>query len=1831
MSCHGAKRENVKRSVSLVLLLAMWANCLCLVGRARELPVPPAGAAPRVAAGSTAAPPAAEGDTVPPAGPADAPPGENPHAGRVRVQEGYGKLPLRFEVNQGQTDPQVRFLARGGGYNLFLTPTESVLVLTKTSGAAGNRDKRAGAVVRTRLVGANERPDINGLDELSGKSNYFVGDDPGKWRAGVANYGRVRYEKVYPGIDLVYYGNQGRLEHDFVVAPGADPRAITQSFEGVRRLRVDRNGDLVLSVAGGELRQSKPVAYQEVEGQRREVTSRYRVSGRGRVSFEVGDYDRSLPLVIDPVLLYSTYLGGGLEDAGWGITVDAAGNAYVVGATTSTDFPVAAAFDSTNGGAGDVFITKLNPSGSAFVFSTYLGGSGADRANDVVLDSSGNVYLTGSTASSNFPVLGAFQSTYAGARSSGTLDAFVTKLNAAGSALIFSTYLGGASDDSGNGLALGPGGTVYVAGKTSSTNFPLLGAFQSVKGGAGDAFVTKLSAAGNALVYSTYLGGTGVGTNDFGDTGNAIAVDSAGSAYVVGETYSTNFPVAGAIQSSKRGSSDAFVTKLSPAGNALVYSTYLGGSYQDGFIPIFGDNAQGVAVDAGGNAYVTGSTYSHDFPTRNAYQGFNAGNFGTDDAFVSVLNAAGNGFIFSTYLGGQTYDGANDIALGSGGEIYITGNTQSPDFPTVDAVQTTNNGSNDAFVAKFNSTGSTLVYSTYLGGVGADIGNSIALDPANNAYVAGYTSSANFPTANAIRPASGGGQDAFVTKLSNLNGYGISGRVADDTGAGADGVTVTVTGSVTTSALTDAQGNYSFTNLPAGGNYTVTPSKAAFTFTPASQTFNALSSHQTADFTIRIYRITGRITDATGAATAGVTVSLTGTQTATTLTDSLGNYSFANLAVGNYTVTPSKTHDILTYGFTPPARTFTNLSSSQVADFTSATFLQSTLYPIADATVQDGASANSNFGTAATLGVRTDATANSGNNRDAYLRFDLSGVAGNVTSAKLRVYAALSAAGSDATSAYPVSSTNWVESGTGSIIWNNKPARGATAIAGATATVNTTTFAAYDIDVTAYIKGEKSAGRDLVSLALHNPTATTINTTLNSREAQTDKPQLLVSTAASNAAPAVSLTAPANGAAFNAPANITLSASATDSDGTVSRVEFYAGTSLVGTATASPYQINWPNIAAGTYSLSAVAIDNLGAATRSGTASITVSPSNGLPSVSLVSPAEGASLAAGSSVTVSANASDGDGTVSKVEFFAGATLIGTATTPSSGNLYSVTWSNVAPGAHALTAKATDNAGGSTTSAAVNVSAVSQTGLSPTADAYVRDGTSAAANFGTAADLQAQVSATAGNNRETHLKYDLTTVAGVTQTKLRLYGRLNDATASNVPFAVHSVAVTSWTETGVTWNTRPVAGASPLATATVADNVARWYEWDVTAYVKAEKAAGRNVVSFVVKGTGPAATFATFNSREAAANRPQLALRTTQARAAVMYTNSATLGAGDAAVRTRLQNLGYTVTVIAASKATAVTTAQADGKSLVVISSTVTPANVANKFRHVAVPVVTWEFDLLDDQGMTGTVSGTDFGTAATQTQLTITAGAHPMAAGLSGNVSVVSAASTFTWGKPNANAVKVAALISDATRASIFGYDGGAAMPGLEAPARRVALFMSDTTAGSFTAQGGSLFDAAIRWATETNTAPTITSLTPTSGLASTSVTVRGFNFGPAQGTSMLKFNGVAATPTSWGDGAVVAAVPQYATTGPVVITVGGVASNGVVFAVGATDTDGDGLADDWELQHFGNLSQGAGGDPDGDGLTNLQEYQQGRNPTKSALADSGDFVNLKVHTPLKP
>ena len=715
-----------------------------------------------------------------------------PSVVKPRLHEAYGKLPLSFEANQGQLDSQVKFLSRGRGYSLFLTPTGAVLALRKSEGDRGKdnsalarRTERVQAtkfidtaVLRMHLLGANPEPKIAGREELPGKANYFVGNDPAKWRANVPTYARVHYEAIYPGIDLVYYGTQRQLEYDFVVSSGADPKAITLAFEGVDGVAIDALGDLVLRADGSEVRLRKPVVYQQHDGQRAVIPTRYVLKAEGQVAFEVAAYDATRPLIIDPVLVYSTYLGGSEEDDGFGIAVDAAGNAYVTGKTRSTDFPKTpgARQPTFGGGSADAFVTKLDTTKTgpdSLVYSTYLGGNGEDIGYGIAVDADGSAYVTGVTGSTNFPTLGAFQRTFRG-----DFDAFVTKLDLTG-VLLYSTYLGGSGFDEGFGIAVDASGNAYVTGLTvsnlSSTRpgFPTTpGAYQPTFGGGfGNAFVTKLDTTKTglaSLVYSTYLGGA------IFDEGFGIAVDAAGNAYVTGETQSTNFPTTpGAFQPTfGGGSADAFVTKLDATGSSLVYSTYLGGSGGEGS-PAGAPGSSGIAVDAAGNAYVTGETRSTNFPTTpGALQPTFGG--GSADAFVTKLNPTGSALVYSTYLGGSSDDSGAAIAVDASGNAYVTGSTQSSDFPTtVGAFQPGLGGFVDAFVTKLDPTGAALLYSTYLGGSGFDsiIGTGIAQDAAGNAYVTGLTDSSNSlpTTVGAFQAASGGGFDAFVAKLRLFN------------------------------------------------------------------------------------------------------------------------------------------------------------------------------------------------------------------------------------------------------------------------------------------------------------------------------------------------------------------------------------------------------------------------------------------------------------------------------------------------------------------------------------------------------------------------------------------------------------------------------------------------------------------------------------------------------------------------------------------------------------------------------------------------------------------------------------------------------------------------------------------------------------------------------------------------------------------------------------------------------------------------------------------------------------------------------------------------------
>ncbi len=719
-----------------------------------------------------------------------------PAPNRPSFLEAYGKLPLAFEENRGQAPEPIDFVARGPGYDLLLGAGGAVLSLNLPSDGPADETPVEGifdpplrpsderAVVRIELVGAVSRPQARGVEPLPGRTNYLIGSDSSKWVTAVPQYRKVALEGIYPGIDLVYYGNQGQLEWDFVVAPGADPGQIAMHFEGAT-VGAHENGALVLAARHGEIVLRRPVLYQEVAGARLPVDGEYLIGEHGTVGFEIGEYDPNSALVIDPVLVYSTFLGGSDVDAATGIAADATGAVYVVGYTLSINFPTANPFQPLRAPGFDVFVSKIDPTGSFLVYSTFLGGGNSDFGRDIAVDSAGHAYITGYTYSGNFGGQTPFPTT-AGAvqqpfdnRCATTLSpyaqcamVFVTKLASDGSTLEYSTVLGGetkngpTNTDVGEAIAVDPAGHAVVTGSAGSDFPTTAGAFQPARypSSGPDAFVTKLDPAGSSLVYSTFLGGSK------SDRASLVAVDVTGHVYVGGVTTSPNFPLASPLQAlctPTTGFSecvDLFVAKLDPSGSTLVYSTFLGGNDSD--------QASGaLTVDAAGSVYISGLTESTDFPTVNPVQATHSGG---RDAFVTQLDPTGSSLVFSTYLGGADDDFALDHALDSQGNVFVVGTTGSPvsasavvgNFPTTsDAFQSVFGGARfDAFFSQLSPDGGQLVYSTFLGGVGEDSGDGVAVDGIGGVYLTGSSRSADFPLLGAIDATQQSG-DAFVAKF----------------------------------------------------------------------------------------------------------------------------------------------------------------------------------------------------------------------------------------------------------------------------------------------------------------------------------------------------------------------------------------------------------------------------------------------------------------------------------------------------------------------------------------------------------------------------------------------------------------------------------------------------------------------------------------------------------------------------------------------------------------------------------------------------------------------------------------------------------------------------------------------------------------------------------------------------------------------------------------------------------------------------------------------------------------------------------------------------------
>ena len=863
----------------------------------------------------------------------------------LRDREGvsYTRLPLSFELNEGQVNPRAKYLARGQGFTLFLTRGDALLQLAKSEtvdrnakpsssefsqglprAASGLRPRgasllsihdiagefnslsrstsRTANLVDLKLLGANRNAKVTGQSQLPGYTSYFLGNNPRDWHTHIPNYARVRYHQIYPGIDLVYYGRQGRLENDFVLSPGSDSNLIRLGLKGVESIQLDPSGDLVLKVSGGKIYLRRPKAYQGEGAERKDVPVHYVLRAGNHVGFALGAYDHRQQLVIDPVLTYSTYLGGGGGDIGYGIAVDSSGNAYVTGTTASLNFPTTSGGQTTIGGGRDIFVTKLNPAGTALLYSVFLGGGNSDTATGIAVDSSGNAYLVGYTSSTNFPTTsGAFQTSLLG-----NINVFLTKLDPTGSKLVYSTYLGGSGIDYGRAVAVDASGDAFVTGSTQSADFPTMNPLQVGLDGGSDAFLSEFNPSGTSLLYSTYLGGTG------SDEGLAIALDGQGNPYIAGYTFSSNFPTQSALQSSLLGSSDAFITEINPETSSLVFSTYLGGSGMD--------SAQSIALDSTGNIYVAGSTTSNDFPVTSG--AFQSSNHGQGDAFVAKLAPGATQVVYGTYLGGSGADRANGIALDSSGDAYVTGFTQSSDFPLTDALQrilgisgASTCGStlcSDAFVGELGPSGN-LIYSTFLGGSAADLGRAIAVDSSGDAIVTGSTSSANFPVIAGAPQSTYAGSNSspnvFVAKVSPQDAPAVAlspqslnfGNQALNNASNPQTVTLVNAGSASLGITSiKASGEFSQTNncgtiVSAGGGtctiqVTFTPTKTGSVTDQISIADDAQGSPQT------------------------ITVTGSGVTSGGTLTPTPSSLSFAAQTVG--TTSPMQTVQLVNTGNT---------------------------------------------------------------------------------------------------------------------------------------------------------------------------------------------------------------------------------------------------------------------------------------------------------------------------------------------------------------------------------------------------------------------------------------------------------------------------------------------------------------------------------------------------------------------------------------------------------------------------------------------------------------------------------------------------------------------------------------------------------------------------------------------------------------------------------------------------------------------------------------------------------------------------------------------------
>ncbi|UCF13614.1 MAG: SBBP repeat-containing protein [Thermoplasmatales archaeon] len=689
---------------------------------------------------------------------------------KPKIVDDFNSTPLFFTENKGQFPDEVLFQTHISDTTVYLCQNKIVSVFTRTIENKKNDawDNNQIHLNRMRMkesqqheiisivaefVDANPDTVVIGKHPLPHKNNYFIGNNPAQWYTDVSNYKSIIYQDIYPGIDLIYYGSDDLFKYDFIIEPGANPTQIAVHYQGAENIQMTPEGDLKITTRFGSIYEGHPVIYQEIDGVQHHVTGNYLLNDDVFRFVILEPYNQECLLIIDPELVYSTYLGGSDYTLGTGIAVDSSGCAYVTGYTYSNDFPLVNPYNDTLEGKCDVFVTMFSPQGNSLEYSTYIGGIDTDVSKDIIIDNSGRSYVTGYTLSNDFPLVNPYDDTLAG-----DCDVFVLKLSSSGNALLYSTLFGGAisdftnGDDYGQGIEVDISGSAYVAGYTMCYDFPTENPFDGTFGGADDVFVTKLSPEGNSLIYSTYLGGWTP------DECHGIAIDDEGCAYVTGMTYE-DFPMINAYDSTPNGEEETFVTKLSPQGNTLEYSTYLGGNTEDW--------GREIAVDSNNCVYVIGITKSIDFPTVNPYDDTYNGN---TDVYVTKFSSQGNTLEYSTFIGGNERDSGFSIEVDSSGCAYITGGTESNNFPMVNSYDDTYNDHEDVFVTKFTPQGNKLEYSTYLGGKNYDRGYGIAIDSSDCAYIYGRTESTDFPLENPFDDTLNSPKDAFVTKFSGDGG-----------------------------------------------------------------------------------------------------------------------------------------------------------------------------------------------------------------------------------------------------------------------------------------------------------------------------------------------------------------------------------------------------------------------------------------------------------------------------------------------------------------------------------------------------------------------------------------------------------------------------------------------------------------------------------------------------------------------------------------------------------------------------------------------------------------------------------------------------------------------------------------------------------------------------------------------------------------------------------------------------------------------------------------------------------------------------------------------------